>query len=60
VFCEKPMALTLDDADRAIDAARTAGVALQVGFNRRFARDFADMRARIVEGAIGTLNCCDR
>jgi myo-inositol 2-dehydrogenase / D-chiro-inositol 1-dehydrogenase len=54
VFCEKPMALTLDDADRAIDAARAAGVALQVGFNRRFAPDFADMRARIVEGAIGT------
>ena len=54
VFCEKPMALTLDDADRAIDAAHTAGVALQVGFNRRFATDFADMRARIVEGAIGT------
>jgi myo-inositol 2-dehydrogenase / D-chiro-inositol 1-dehydrogenase len=54
VFCEKPMALTLDDADRAIDAARAAGVALQVGFNRRFAADFADMRARIVEGAIGT------
>jgi myo-inositol 2-dehydrogenase / D-chiro-inositol 1-dehydrogenase len=54
VFCEKPMALTLDDADRAIDAAHTAGVALQVGFNRRFARDFAEMRARIVDGAIGT------
>jgi myo-inositol 2-dehydrogenase/D-chiro-inositol 1-dehydrogenase len=54
VFCEKPMALTLDDADRAINAAHTARVALQVGFNRRFATDFADMRARIVEGAIGT------
>jgi myo-inositol 2-dehydrogenase / D-chiro-inositol 1-dehydrogenase len=54
VFCEKPMALTLDDADRAIDAARTAGVALQVGFNRRFAQDFADVRAKIVEGSIGT------
>jgi myo-inositol 2-dehydrogenase/D-chiro-inositol 1-dehydrogenase len=54
VFCEKPMALTLDDADRAIDAARAAGVALQVGFNRRFAPDFADMHARIVDGAIGT------
>jgi myo-inositol 2-dehydrogenase/D-chiro-inositol 1-dehydrogenase len=51
VFCEKPMALTLDDADRAIDAARTAGVALQVGFNRRFASDFADIHARIIEGA---------
>jgi myo-inositol 2-dehydrogenase / D-chiro-inositol 1-dehydrogenase len=54
VFCEKPMALTLHDADRAIAAAHTAGVALQVGFNRRFAVDFADMRTRIVEGAIGT------
>jgi myo-inositol 2-dehydrogenase / D-chiro-inositol 1-dehydrogenase len=54
VFCEKPMALTLDDADRAIAAAHTAEVALQVGFNRRFAGDFADMRTRIVEGAIGT------
>ena len=40
VFCEKPMALTLADADRAIDAARAAGVVLQVGFNRRFAADW--------------------
>ncbi len=36
VYCEKPMALTLADADRAIDAARQAGVPLQVGFNRRY------------------------
>jgi myo-inositol 2-dehydrogenase / D-chiro-inositol 1-dehydrogenase len=54
VFCEKPMALTLADADRAIDAALASGVALQVGFNRRFDADFADMRARIADGAIGT------
>jgi myo-inositol 2-dehydrogenase/D-chiro-inositol 1-dehydrogenase len=40
VFCEKPMALTLADADRAIDAARATGVVLQVGFNRRFAPDW--------------------
>src|SRR5215475_13624875 len=44
VFCEKPMALTLADADRAIEAALAAGVGLQVGFNRRFATDFVDMR----------------
>ena len=37
VFCEKPMAVTLADADRAIEAASAAGVPLQVGFNRRFA-----------------------
>jgi myo-inositol 2-dehydrogenase / D-chiro-inositol 1-dehydrogenase len=54
VFCEKPMALTLQDADRAIAAADAAGVALQVGFNRRFADDFAAMRNRIADGAIGT------
>ena len=33
VFCEKPMAVTLADADRAIEAARAAGIVLQVGFN---------------------------
>jgi myo-inositol 2-dehydrogenase/D-chiro-inositol 1-dehydrogenase len=54
VFCEKPMALTLEDADRAIEAARQAGIALQVGFNRRFATDFADMHARVVDGVVGT------
>lgn len=54
VFCEKPMALTLDDADRAIGAAADAGVALQVGFNRRFATDFATAHAAITAGTIGT------
>ena len=54
------MALTLDDADRAIDAARTAGVALQVGFNRRFARDFADARQIDAGGASARRNCCGR
>jgi myo-inositol 2-dehydrogenase/D-chiro-inositol 1-dehydrogenase len=54
VFCEKPMALTLDDAQRAIDAAQSAGVALQVGFNRRFARDFLEVHTQVVAGAIGT------
>jgi myo-inositol 2-dehydrogenase/D-chiro-inositol 1-dehydrogenase len=54
VFCEKPMALTLDEADRAIQAAEEAGVALQVGFNRRFARDFIAAHDAIVAGSIGT------
>jgi myo-inositol 2-dehydrogenase/D-chiro-inositol 1-dehydrogenase len=54
VFCEKPMALTLSDADRAIAAARDAGVALQVGFNRRFAPGFVAAQAAIVAGSVGT------
>jgi myo-inositol 2-dehydrogenase / D-chiro-inositol 1-dehydrogenase len=54
VFCEKPMGLTIAEIDRGIEAARTAGVALQVGFNRRFAADFAAGHQLVVEGAIGT------
>ena len=54
VFCEKPMALTLADADRAIAAAEQAGVVLQVGFNRRFAPGFAAARAAVDAGRIGT------
>ena len=54
VFCEKPMALTLADADRAIGAAGAAGVVLQVGFNRRFAADWAAARALLEEGRLGT------
>jgi myo-inositol 2-dehydrogenase / D-chiro-inositol 1-dehydrogenase len=54
VFCEKPMGLSLPDVDRAIEAAAIAGVALQVGFNRRFAADFAAARQLIADGAVGT------
>lgn len=54
VFCEKPMGMTLEEVDRGIDAARAAGVALQVGFNRRFAPDFAAARRLVAEGRIGT------
>jgi myo-inositol 2-dehydrogenase / D-chiro-inositol 1-dehydrogenase len=53
VFCEKPMALSLTDADRAIDAVRATGVVLQVGFNRRFAPDWQAARALLDAGQIG-------
>ena len=54
VFVEKPMALDLASADRAIAAADAAGVVLQLGFNRRFARDFGEARAIVADGGIGT------
>lgn len=54
VFVEKPMALTLADADRAVAAAAHAGVPLQVGFNRRFAADFAAAHDAVRSGRIGT------
>lgn len=54
IFVEKPMALTLDDADRAISAAAAAGVPLQVGFNRRFSTDFAAAERLVKAGRVGT------
>lgn len=53
VFCEKPMGMDLAEVDRAIVAAERAGVALQVGFNRRFDRGFAAARDAVVSGALG-------
>ena len=53
IFCEKPMAFSLEDADRAIAAAAEAGVPLQVGFNRRFAVDFRAAQEVVASGGIG-------
>lgn len=54
VFVEKPMALTLEDAGRAVAAAAEAGVPLQVGFNRRFSTDFAAANQVVRDGKVGT------
>ncbi len=53
VFCEKPMAITLEEAQAMIDAAQEAGVKLQIGFMRRFDPSFMAAREKIQEGAIG-------
>lgn len=53
VFCEKPLALTLEDTQGMIDASAEANVPLQVGFMRRFDRDYLRARAAIDAGQIG-------
>lgn len=54
VWCEKPMALTLAEADAANAACEQAAVPLQVGFNRRFSPDFAAAHEVVIAGGIGT------
>ena len=54
VFCEKPIAITLADADCAIAAAADAGVRLQIGFMRRYDPAYVAARRAIEAGAIGT------
>ena len=40
-------------ADRAVAAAQAAGIVLQVGYNRRFDRNFAAVREAVASGRVG-------
>jgi inositol 2-dehydrogenase len=53
ILCEKPLATSLDDAAKAISAARAAGVRLQIGFMRRYDPAYAAAKQRIDAGEIG-------
>ena len=53
IFCEKPIALNLAEVDRALNAVEKAGVALQIGFNRRFDANFRRVRHAVETGEIG-------
>ena len=53
IFCEKPLALSLEDADAALDAVLRAGVILQVGHMRRYDPPYVAARKRIEAGEIG-------
>ncbi|MCC6905227.1 MAG: bi-domain-containing oxidoreductase [Anaerolineae bacterium] len=47
IFVEKPLALTIADCQRMVDAASEAGVLLTVGFNRRLAPAAIALRAAL-------------
>jgi scyllo-inositol 2-dehydrogenase (NAD+) len=53
IFCEKPLAMTLQGCDEAIQAASDAGVRLMVGFMRRFDASYVRAKKLIDEGIIG-------
>jgi predicted dehydrogenase len=53
VVCEKPFSLRVEEADRMIDAARSAGRSLTVYQSRRWDPDFVAMREAIRSGAVG-------
>jgi len=59
VFCEKPFALTGADATAAVAACEKAGVALAVGYNRRFHPEIAKLREMINSGELGTVLHCE-
>jgi len=55
IFCEKPIALDLETTDRAIAAAKSAGVQLQIGFQRRFDKAYAKASQLIADGKLGNI-----
>lgn len=53
VFCEKPMAINEKECDEMIAACAENGVKLQLGFMRRFDKNFRRGKELIDEGQIG-------
>jgi predicted dehydrogenase len=56
ILCEKPLATSLEDADRMIDACEANGVALNVDHTARWGPIYHKVRDTIRAGAIGKLS----
>lgn len=54
VLCEKPVARTLEEIDRAAAAIAATGIPFMVGFNRRFDPGHQAVAAAIAAGEIGS------
>jgi len=53
VFCEKPLAITIEGCDRMLAAYRESGKKLMCGFNMRYMNIFRVMKEVIDSGVIG-------
>jgi myo-inositol 2-dehydrogenase / D-chiro-inositol 1-dehydrogenase len=55
IFCQKPMALTVEQCVRMTEAAKAKDLILQVGFMLRFTPPFVEVKESIESGEIGDL-----
>lgn len=55
IFCEKPVDLTIAKIKKVIAAVEKAGVKLQIGFNRRYDHNFAEIKRLANDGKLGKL-----
>lgn len=55
VFCEKPVALSLDETRSALAEIQSRNTPFQIGFQRRFDPGYAEARKRIEAGEIGVV-----
>ena len=54
-LCEKPLAMRLTEANRAVEIVESGTVPIQVGFNRRWDRGYRTARDLVASGAMGVL-----
>ena len=54
VFLEKPIALTISDADAIVAAAERSGTILMVGMVLRFWPEYVELQRRVAAGELGT------
>jgi myo-inositol 2-dehydrogenase/D-chiro-inositol 1-dehydrogenase len=54
-LCEKPLAISLAEADRALAVVSDSNVPVQIGFNRRFDSGYRAARDLVADGSLGTL-----
>lgn len=55
VLCEKPIDLDLDRAAEVVRHVADRGIAAMVDFNRRFDRDYAELRRAVAGGEVGDI-----
>jgi len=55
VWCEKPLALTRREAERAVIACRDAGIVLGLGNNKRCFSSMRELKRLVAEGALGDI-----
>ena len=53
VFCEKPLGVSLAEAQAAAEQVQAAGIAFQIGFQRRFDAGIARLLEQVGSGALG-------
>jgi myo-inositol 2-dehydrogenase / D-chiro-inositol 1-dehydrogenase len=56
VMCEKPIDLDLDRATETVRCATELGTRAMVAFNRRFDRDYRELKRLVSDGSLGTID----
>ena len=55
VFVEKPLTMTKESAERAVDSTVRGGVVLALGHNRRFLKAMIELKRLVDSGDLGTI-----